>query len=55
MNHLEENHEDGLSLFTPPPTNTTIQIRVWIEYRALNQISEYEALEFVVPRNPRDI
>ena len=49
MNHLEENHEDELSLFAPPPINTTIQSRAWIEYRALNQISEYVALDFVVP------
>jgi len=49
MNHLEENHEEGLSLFTPPPTNTTIQSRVWIAYRALNQIRENEALDCVVP------
>lgn len=49
MNHLEENHEDGLSVFTPSPANTAIQSRQWIEYHALNQISEYAALDFVVP------
>ena len=48
MNHLEENHEDGLLIFTPPPANTAIQSRPWIEYRLLNQIIEYATLDFVV-------
>jgi hypothetical protein len=46
MNHLEENHEDGLLIFTPPPANTAIQSRP--EYRLRNQIIEYATLDFVV-------
>ena len=48
MNHLEENNEDGLLIFTPPPANTAIQSRPWIEYCLLNQIIEYATLDFVV-------
>lgn len=45
MNHIEENHADGLSIFEAPPTNTAILN----EYRPTNQITEYAALEFLVP------
>ena len=49
MNYLEENHDEELSLFTPPPNNTGIRRKEWVEYRPINQISEYAALEFLVP------
>lgn len=49
MYHLEENHDDELSVFTPPPTNIAIHSREWIEYRLINQISEYAALDFLIP------
>ena len=39
MNHLEENHEDELSVITHPPVNTGVHTRQWIEYRSTNQIS----------------
>ena len=32
MNHLKENHEDELSVFTPSLTNTGVHTRQWIEY-----------------------
>ena len=49
MNHLEENHEDELSVFTPPLTNTGVNTRQWIEYRPTNQISSESPLEFLIP------
>jgi hypothetical protein len=49
MNHLEENHEDELSIFTPPLTNTGVHTRQWIEYRPTNQISGESPLEFLIP------
>ncbi|XP_071177698.1 uncharacterized protein F54H12.2-like [Mytilus edulis] len=49
MNHLEENHEDELSLFSPPPANTGIQRREWIEFRPTNQISADAPLDFSIP------
>ena len=49
MNHLEENHSDGLSVFEHPPTNTSIQSKEWIEYRPINQITDNAALEFLIP------
>jgi hypothetical protein len=39
---------DGWLIFPPPPANTVIQSRQWIEYRLLNQIIEYATLDFVV-------
>ena len=45
MNHIEENHADGLSIFEAPPTNTAILNEYW----PTNQITEYAALEFLVP------
>lgn len=48
MNHLEENHEDELDLFTPPPSNTAIERREWIEYRPTNQITADAPLDFVI-------
>ena len=49
MNNLEENHEDELSVFTPPLTNTGVHTRQWIEYRPTNQISGESPLEFLIP------
>ncbi|VDI75191.1 Hypothetical predicted protein [Mytilus galloprovincialis] len=49
MNQLEENHGDELSIFTPPPSNTAIQRREFIEYRAISQLSNYADLEFLIP------
>jgi hypothetical protein len=49
MNHLEENQEDELSVFTPPLTNTGVNTRQWIEYRPTNQISGESPLEFLIP------
>lgn len=48
MNHLEENHEDELSVFTPPPINTVVHTKQWIEYRPTNQISGESPLEFLI-------
>ncbi|CAC5391533.1 unnamed protein product [Mytilus coruscus] len=47
--HLEENHDDQLSLFTPPPTNTATQRREWIEYRPNSHINGETPLDFLVP------
>lgn len=52
MNLLEENHDDELSLFTTPPTNTGIQAREWIEYRPTNQVSGESPLEFLISPQP---
>jgi hypothetical protein len=49
MNHLEENHEDELSVFTHPPVNTGVHTRQWIEYRPTNQISGESLLDFLIP------
>ena len=49
MNNLKENHEDELSVFTPPLTNTVVHTRQWIEYRLTNQISAESPLEFLIP------
>ena len=46
---MEENHEDELSVFTPPLTNTGVHTRKWIEYRPTNQISGESPLEFLIP------
>lgn len=45
----DENHSSQLSIFEPPPIDTTIQTREWAEFRPINQISEYSALEFNIP------
>ncbi|CAC5392372.1 unnamed protein product [Mytilus coruscus] len=52
MNLLEENHDDKLSLFTTPPTNTGIQAREWIEYRPTNQVSGESPLEVLISAQP---
>lgn len=46
---MDENHLNQLSLFESPPTDTAIQTREWVEFRPINQISEYSALEFNIP------
>ena len=46
---MDENHFDKLSLFEPPPIDTAIQTREWIEFRPINQFSDYGGLEFNVP------
>lgn len=46
---MDENHLDQLSIFEPPPVDTTIQTREWIEFRPVSQISEYSAVEFNIP------
>lgn len=46
---MNENHLNQLSIFEPPPTDTTILTREWVEFRPINQISEYSALEFNIP------
>lgn len=43
---MDENHSSQLSIFEPPPIDMTIQTREWVEFRPINQISEYSALEF---------
>ena len=37
-----------MSIFEVPPTDTTITVREWIEYRPINQISQDTAIEFHV-------
>jgi len=49
MNQLEENHSDGLSIFEPPPLNTAIQSKIWIQFPPSNQITECGVIEFVIP------
>lgn len=38
-----------MSIFEPPPTDTAIQVREWIEFRPVNQLGEDAAIEFHVP------
>ena len=45
---MEENHAQQMSIFEVPPTDTTITVREWIEYRPINQISQDTAIEFHV-------
>ena len=40
MNQLEDNHFDGLSMFEPPPLNTAIHSKIWIQFPPSNQITE---------------
>jgi hypothetical protein len=49
MNQLEENHFDGLSIFEPPPLNTAIQSKVWVQFPLSNQITECGTIEIVIP------
>jgi len=49
MNQLEDNHFDGLSIFEPPPLNTAIQFKVWIQFPPSNQITECGVSQFVIP------
>lgn len=52
---MEENHVHKMSIFEPPPTDTAIQVREWIEFRPVNQLGEDAAIEFhVPPRSLRD-
>lgn len=46
---MNENRMNQLSIFESPPTDTTILIREWVEFRPINQIFEYSALEFNIP------
>lgn len=46
---MDENHSSQLSILEPPPIDTTIQTREWVEFRQINQISEYSYLEFNIP------
>lgn len=49
MNHLDENHEHELSVFTPPRFSTGVHTRQWIEHRPTNQIIGESSLEFLFP------
>jgi hypothetical protein len=49
MHQLEENRSDGLSIFEPPPLNTAIQSKIWIQFPLCNQITECGVIEFVIP------
>jgi hypothetical protein len=49
MNQLEDSHSDGLSIFEPPPLNTAIQSKIWIQIPPSNQITECGVIEFVIP------
>ena len=41
-----------MSIFEAPPINTAIQVREWLEFRPINQLSENSAIEFhVVPQS----
>ncbi|KAK3083633.1 hypothetical protein FSP39_000538 [Pinctada imbricata] len=41
-----------MSIFEPPPTDTAILVREWIEFRPVNQLGEDAAIEFhVVPQS----
>ena len=41
-----------MSIFEPPPTNTAILVREWIEFRPINQLGEDAAIEFhVIPQS----
>ena len=51
---MDENHFDKLSHFEPPPIDTAIQTREWVEFRPINQFSDYGGLEFNVPRSLQD-
>ena len=49
---MEENHVQQMSIFEPPPTNTAILVREWIEFRPINQLGEDAAIEFhVIPQS----
>ena len=49
MNQLEEIHSDGLSIFEPPPLNTAIHSKIWIQFPPSNQITECGVIKFVIP------
>lgn len=49
MDALEENHMDELSLFSPPPANTGIERREWIEFHPTNQVTGDTPVEFTIP------
>ncbi|KAJ8307838.1 hypothetical protein KUTeg_014621 [Tegillarca granosa] len=45
---MEEIHSDQLSIFEVPPMDTAIQSREWVEYRPINQISDFSPVEFQI-------
>lgn len=46
---MEENHMDQFNIFQAPPTNTAVKTREWIDFRPINQITDYASLEFNIP------
>ena len=45
----QDYHQGDLSLFAPPPADTSAISREWIEYRPVNQITDTSVLEFNIP------
>ncbi|KAK3104911.1 hypothetical protein FSP39_013024 [Pinctada imbricata] len=49
---MKENHRHQLSIFEPPPTDTAIQVREWMEFKPITQLGGDAAIEFhVVPQS----
>ena len=45
----QDYHQEDLSLFVPPPVDTSAISREWIEYRPVNQITDTSVLDFNIP------
>ena len=46
---MDNCHQEGLSLFTLPPSDTAFQSREWIEYRSSNQVTSNSVIDFNIP------
>ena len=43
---MDNCHQEGLSLFSLPPSDTAFQAREWIEYRPSNQVTSTSLIDF---------
>ena len=46
---MDNCHQEGLSLFSLPPSDTAYQAREWIEYRPSNQVTSTSLIDFNIP------
>ena len=46
---MDNCHQEGLSLFSLPPSDTAFQAREWIEYRPSNQVTSTSLIDFNIP------
>ena len=49
MMNQDDCQQEQLSIFSLPPSDTSLQSREWIEYRPSNQITGSTVIDFNIP------